>query len=152
MTREPPLNLVGVRFASSAPCAVSKTSLATFSPSWTKDAPMTVNTAVSRSNEPWRAAMAMPRTTGTIVALRNGSRVVRRASQPNDRRGLTGVPRSTDRASKYFFDWPVERSEYSKNGTSASSQPQARAAANEMVAPSDDIVPLPHAVTWRRSS
>ena len=37
---------------------------------------------------------------GTIVALRNGRRVVRSASQPNDRRGLTGVPRSADKASK----------------------------------------------------
>ena len=61
---------------------------------------MTVSTAVSRSNEPWRAAITMPRTTGTIVADRNGRRVVRRASQPNDSRGLTGVPRSADSASK----------------------------------------------------
>ena len=73
----------------------------------------------------------MPSTTGTIVAERNGRRVVRRASQPNESRGLTGVPRSTDSASKYFFDWPVERSEYSKNGTSASSQPQAREATKD---------------------
>ena len=40
MTREPPLNWVGVTFASSAPEAVSKTSLATLSPSCTNDAPM----------------------------------------------------------------------------------------------------------------
>ena len=35
MTREPPLNWVGVTFASSAPWIVSKTSFATLSPSWT---------------------------------------------------------------------------------------------------------------------
>ena len=50
MTREPPLNWVGVTFASSAPWMVSKTSFATLSPSWTNDAPMTVSAAVSRSN------------------------------------------------------------------------------------------------------
>ena len=70
------------------------------SPSWTNDAPMTVRIAVSRSNEPGLAAITMPRTTGTIVADRNGSRVVRSASQPNDSRGLTGVPRSAEIASK----------------------------------------------------
>ena len=153
MTREPPLYWVGVTFASSAPWAVSKTSLATFRPSWTNDAPTTVRSAVTRSNEPWRAAIAMPRTTGMIVALRNGRRVVRRASQPNESFGLTGVPRSADSASKYFFDWPSERSEYSKNGTSASSQPQARAAVN--VDPrrrGRGTLARPQTVTWRRSS
>ena len=38
--------------------------------------------------------------TGTIVAVRNGSRVVRSVRNPNDSRGLTGVPRSADSASK----------------------------------------------------
>ena len=101
MTREPPLNWVGVTFASSAPWAVSKTSLATFSPSWTKAAPMTVSDgrdeveeAVARGDERCRAA------TGTIVAERNGRRVARRARQPSDSRGLTGVPRSAESASK----------------------------------------------------
>src|SRR6266566_3744520 len=100
--------------------------------------------------------MAMPSTTGTMVALRNGSRVVRRASQPNDKRGLTGVPRSTDKASKYLFDWPVDRSEYSKNGTSASSQPQARAAVNAKAprpAPESEAeAARPQTVTGRRAS
>ena len=53
---------------------------------------------------PWRAAIAIPRTTGTIVAERNGRRVVRNASHPAERRGLTGVPRSADSASKYLRD------------------------------------------------
>ena len=72
---------------------------------------------------------------------RNGRRVVRRASQPNESFGLTGVPRSTDRASKYRFDWPIDRSEYSKNGTSASSQPHARAAANDQRWPPSAATP-----------
>jgi hypothetical protein len=42
----------------------------------------------------------MPSSTGTIVAVKNGRRVVRSTSDPNDSRGLTGVPRSADRASK----------------------------------------------------
>ena len=74
---------------------------ATLSPSWTKrraddrqDAPRRGRTT------PWLAAITMPSTTGTIVAVRNGSRVVRRARNPNDSRGLTGVPRSADSASK----------------------------------------------------
>ena len=86
------------------------------------------------------------------MALRNGRRVVRAISQPSDRRGLTGVPRSTESASKYFFDWPIERSEYSKNGTSASSQPQARSPVSVSVRPSLDVVARPQTVTWRRSS
>ena len=61
---------------------------------------MTVSAAAARSNEPWRAAIRMPSRTGTIVAVRNGSRVVRSARKPNDSRGLTGVPRSAERASK----------------------------------------------------
>ena len=61
---------------------------------------MIVRSAVNQSNAPWLAAMTIPRTTGTIVALRNGRRVVRSASQPSDRRGLTGVPRSAESASK----------------------------------------------------
>jgi hypothetical protein len=61
---------------------VSKTSFATFRPSWTNDAPTTVRTAASRSNAPCAAAIEIPRTTGTIVAVRNGSRVARRISQP----------------------------------------------------------------------
>ncbi len=100
MTREPPLNWVGVTFASSAPWTVSNTSFATLSPSWTNEAPMIVSSAATRSNDPLRAAMRMPSTTGTIVAERNGRRVVRRARKPNDSFGLTGVPRSADRASK----------------------------------------------------
>ena len=125
MTREPPLNCVGVTFASSAPWTVSNTSLATFSPSCTKHAPTTVRMAATRSNEPWVAAMRMPSTTGMTVAVRNGRRVARRVRKPNDSRGLTGVPRSADSASKYLRDCGSDRSEYSKNGTSASSQPQA---------------------------
>ena len=58
MTREPPLNWVGVTLASSAPWVVSKTSLATLSPSWTKHAPITVRIAVTRSNAPWLAAIS----------------------------------------------------------------------------------------------
>ena len=38
-----------------------------------------------------------------IVAVRNGRRVVRRVRKPNDSFGLTGVPRSTERASKYLL-------------------------------------------------
>ena len=60
MTREPPLNWVGVTFASSAPWTASNTSLATFSPSWTNAAPMTVSAAAARSNEPWLAAISDP--------------------------------------------------------------------------------------------
>ena len=78
----------------------------------------------------------MPSRTGTIVAVRNGRRVVRRVRNPSDNRGLTGVPRSADNASKYLRDCPSERSEYSKKGTSASSQPQARSPVSEIVAPS----------------
>ena len=100
MTREPPLNFVGVTLASSAPWAVSKTSLLTLIASWTKHAPMIVRTAARRSKAPWVAAITMPSTTGTIVALRNGRRVVRRMRNGSDRRGFTGVPRSRDSASK----------------------------------------------------
>ena len=125
MTREPPLNWVGVTLASSAPWTVSNTSFATLSPSWTKHAPTTVSTAAPRSNRPWVAAMRMPSRTGMTVAVRNGRRVVRRVRKPSDRRGLTGVPRSADSASKYLRDCGSDRSEYSKNGTSASSQPHA---------------------------
>ena len=57
MTREPPLNWVGVTLASSAPWTVSKTSLATLSPSWTNDAPRIVRTAANRSKDPWLAAI-----------------------------------------------------------------------------------------------
>ncbi len=96
---------------------------------------------------PGVAAMTIPSRTGTIVALRNGSRVVRNASQPNDRRGLTGVPRSAESASKYLLDWPTERSEYSKNGTSLSSQPHARPAVTVIVRPFGEIVARPQTVT-----
>ena len=150
MTREPPLNCVGVTFASSAPDAVSKTSLATLSPSWTNDAPMIVSSAATRSNEPCVAAIRMPRTTGTIVAVRNGRRVARSVRNPSESFGRTGVPRSTESASKYLRDWPTERSEYSKNGTSLSSQPHARSAVR--ATPPSSAVARPHTVTWRRSS
>ena len=100
MTREPPLNCVGVTLASSAPWAVSKTSLLTLIASWTKQAPMIVRIAARRSKAPWLAAITMPSTTGTIVALRKGRRVVRRTRNGSDRRGFTGVPRSRDSASK----------------------------------------------------
>ena len=100
MTREPPENCVGVTFASSAPDIVSKTSLAVFSPSWTKHAPMIVSSAAIGSKKPCDAAIRMPSVTGTIVAVRNGRRVVRRVRNPKDNLGLTGVPRSADSASK----------------------------------------------------
>ena len=150
MTREPPLNWVGVTLASSAPWIVSKTSLATLSPSWTNDAPMIVSSAATRSNEPCDAAIRMPSVTGMIVAVRNGRRVVRSVRNPNDSRGFTGVPRSADRASKYLRDCPDDRSEYSKNGTSASSQPQAVRPATVTVPPA--TVAGPQTVTCRRSS
>ena len=153
MTREPPLNWVGVTFASSAPWTVSKTSFATLSPSWTKDAPMIVSAAATRSKWPWLAAMTMPSRTGMIVAVRNGRRVVRSVRKPNESRGLTGVPRSADSASKYLRDCGSDRSEYSKNGTSASSQPQARPAWQAgAIRPADAGEAGPHTVTWRRSS
>ena len=100
MTLEPPLNLVGVTFASSAPWTVSNTSLATLRPSWTNEAPITVNAADTRSKALWLAAMRIPRTTGMMVAVRNGNRVVRSVRKPNESFGLTGVPRSADSASK----------------------------------------------------
>jgi hypothetical protein len=150
ITREPPENCVGVTFASSAPWIVSNTSFATLRPSCTKHAPMIVSSAATRSNRPCDAAMRMPSVTGTIVAVRNGRRVVRSVRKPSERRGLTGVPRSTDSASKYFRDLPTERSEYSKNGTSASSQPQAFRPSTLIVRPSVDA--WPQTVTWRRSS
>ncbi len=150
MTREPPENCVGVTFASSAPWIVSKTSLATLRPSCTKHAPMIVSSAAIRSNCPCEAAIRMPSVTGTIVADRNGSRVVRRVRKPSDRLGLTGVPRSADSASKYLRDLPTDRSEYSKKGTSASSQPHAVRPSTLTVPP--EIVARPQTVTWRRSS
>ena len=150
MTRDPPLNWVGVTFASSAPWTVSNTSFATLSPSWTKHAPMIVKSAATRSNAPSVAAIRIPSTTGTMVAVRNGSRVVRRVRNPNDSRGLTGVPRSADSASKYWRDLPTDRSEYSKNGTSASSQPHARRP--DMVTIPPATVAGPQTVTCRRSS
>ena len=61
MTREPPLNWVGVTLASSAPWIVSKTSFETFSPRCTKQAPTIVSSAATRSNEPCRAAIRIPR-------------------------------------------------------------------------------------------
>ena len=111
---------------------------------------MMVSAAATRSNDPWLAAMRMPSTTGMIVAVRNGRRVVRSVRKPNDRRGLTGVPRSAESASKYLRDCGSERSEYSKNGTSASSQPQALRPVR--VTACSPTAARPQTVTWRRSS
>ena len=99
-TREPPLNLVGVALASSAPCIVSKTSLATLSPKWTTLAATTVISAVAGSKNPARTATASPSNTGAKVALRNGARVARKSSQPVESRGRTLLPRSAESASK----------------------------------------------------
>ena len=88
--------------------------------------------------------------TGTNVAVRNGSRVVRSANQPKESRGFTGVPRSAERASKYRRDCATDRSEYSKKETSDSSQPHARAARNVTRPPS--VAARPQTVTCRRSS
>ena len=102
MTREPPLNWVGVTFASSAPGIVSKTSLATLSPSWTKHAPMIVSSAAIEVEE----AVATRRS-----AMPSDDRDDRRGEERQARRpegqatrttgaGLTGVPRSAESASK----------------------------------------------------
>ncbi len=135
---------------------MSKTSFATFSPSWTKAAPTIVNAAAARSKKPWLAAIRMPSDTGTMVAVRNGSRVVRRARDRKRSRGLTGVPLSAESASKYRRERGTERSEYSKNGTSDSSQPHAERPMSVTTGviesgrmPGDT---RPHTVTWRRSS
>ena len=118
--------------------------------------PITVSAAAHRSNAPWLAAMAMPSTTGTIVAVRNGSRVERNARNPNDSRGRTGVPRSAESASKYRRERGTDRSEYSKNGVSASSQPQADRPASvrtgSIASGRMPVVTRPQTVTWRRSS
>ena len=98
----------------------------------------------------------MPSRTGTIVAVRNGRRVARRARNPNESFGRTGVPRSADNASKYFRDRGTDRSEYSKNGTSDSSQPQAdrplSVSTDAMVSGRMPGDTRPQTVTWRRSS
>ena len=128
MTREPPLNWVGVTFASSAPDAVSKTSLATLSPSWTK---RRADDRQQRGDEVERAVRRGDQDAQDDRHDRRGEeRQARRRAGSGTRAtasGLTGVPRSAESASKYARDCPTERSEYSKNGTSASSQPQARA-------------------------
>ena len=65
MTREPPLNCVGLTFASSAPERVSKTSLATFRARWTQAA------AIQRSG---RAALAdLRRIVGVLRADGEGA-------------------------------------------------------------------------------
>ena len=91
-----------------------------------------------------------------MVAVRNGSRVVRRARERKRSRGLTGVPLSAESASKYRRERGTDRSEYSKNGTSDSSQPHAerpirvRTRVIESGRMPGDT--RPHTVTWRRSS
>ena len=62
------------------------------------EAPITVNSAVHHVNAPWLAAIAMPSSTGTAVADRNGRRVVRSASQNGLRRGRIVRPFSADSA------------------------------------------------------
>ena len=99
MTREPPLNCVGVRFAASAPLAVSKTSLATFRPRCTQAPAISVSTAGHQCHSPCSAATAMPSPMGTKVADRNGSRVARRNSQNGDSVGFTCRPVSFDSCS-----------------------------------------------------
>ena len=101
MTREPPLNWVGVTFASSAPWTRVEDVVGDVEPELDEaraddrqQRGDQVERPVARGDQDARAA------TGTIVAVRNGRRVVRRVRNPNDSRGLTGVPRSADSASK----------------------------------------------------
>ena len=62
------------------------------------DAPTTVSRAVHHVNAPWLAATAMPSSTGTAVADRNGRRVVRSASQNGLSRGRMVRPFSAESA------------------------------------------------------
>ena len=138
--------------------------------SWVDDAGYPVSVAVEATIDPAGGVAMFPAPagftvpTGRPVSL-TGSHIRPQPGYGYDERrhvtvwgpvstgadGRTGVPRSADSASKYLRDWPSERSEYSKNGTSASSQPQARSAAS-VGRPSDEAMTVPQTVTWRRSS
>ena len=62
------------------------------------DAPTRVSSAVHHVKAPWLAATAMPSSTGTAVAERNGRRVVRSASQKRLSRGRIVRPFSAESA------------------------------------------------------
>ena len=88
--------------------------------------PTTVSSASHQLKPLIQAATAIPSSTGTNVAVRNGSRVARRKSQPKDSRGRTSRPVSNESRSRYFRACGTPRSESSKNDISCSSQPSAR--------------------------
>ena len=96
ITRDPPLNCVGVTLAWSAPDNVSNTSFATLSPRCTQAAATSVRMASHQCHWPCRAATEIPRATGMNVADRNGSRVARRNSQPLESWGRIRRPCSRD--------------------------------------------------------
>jgi hypothetical protein len=87
-------------FASSAPESVSKMSFVTLMARWANEPPMSVSSAVHQVKAPWLAATAMPSSTGTAVADRNGSRVVRSASQNGLSLGRMVRPFSFESASR----------------------------------------------------
>ena len=62
--------------------------------------PMRVSRATHQENAPWLAATAIPSSTGTAVADRNGRRVVRSASQNGLRRGRIVRPFSFESSSR----------------------------------------------------
>ena len=152
MTRDPPLNWVGVTFASSAPWIVSNTSFATLSPSWTNDAPMTVSAAVRGRTSRGSRRSRCRATTGTIVAVRNGSRVARKGEEPERQPGLDRRPAFRRQRVEVRRDWPTDRSEYSKNGVSARPSPRPRGRERRRVTVRAHRRPRPQTVTWRRSS
>ena len=91
---------MGFTLALSAPLVVSKTSFATLRPRWMQAPPTTVRSASHQLKPFVQAATAIPSSTGTNVAVRNGSRVARRKSHPNESFGLTSRPVSAETCSR----------------------------------------------------
>ncbi len=157
MTRDPPLNWVGVTFASSAPWTRVEDVVRDVEPE------LDERRADDRQQRRDQVERAVRSRRSDAEHDRHDRRGEERQAgrpqrqEPNDSRGLTGVPRSADSASKYLRDCPTERSEYSKKGISASSQPHARAAGerdrrrrDRRAAPDLDVAPLVVAVARLR--
>ncbi len=136
MTRDPPLNGVGVTLAASAPLASSKMSLAMLRPRCTAQPATSASNHQPSANESLTAATAPPSAIGTIVAVRKGSRVARKNVHHFERCG-----RWSPTSSMYSCAIGTLRSAYSKKGTSASSQPVARVAVTESRVPAADAGP-----------
>ena len=124
ITRDPPLNGVGVTFAASAPLASSKMSLAMLRPRCTAHAGDEREQPPAPARTRRRAAAtAPPSATGHD---RRGEE--RQPGREEERPPPREVRAGRRRRSRYSCATGTLRSAYSKNGTSASSQPVARSA------------------------